>query len=226
MDFAMQAADCRPFTSGRRSNPIRWSALLTSTRPIRSGTHSESSDAARLPDVAVGTMIASRLRAGLRRAIGRSAKLLQAGMPAPETSDAWVFVAHPDDELIYAGAAILSNPRRRWHIVIATHGLESARAAEAIAVGAALRERSIAAEYHFFGHPDKRSEVDGGIDCDTFRSQGVATASRPNRPDLHPRPVRRIRTSRTPGCSQTCRGRLCLERRFRLLERNHHGALQ
>jgi LmbE family N-acetylglucosaminyl deacetylase len=95
-------------------------------------------------------------------------------MTAGDPAVAWVIVAHPDDELLYAGAAILSNPKRVWNLVIATHVAASRRGREALAVGEALRANSIENRYHFLEHPDQKDEADGGIDARRFCAQIAA----------------------------------------------------
>jgi LmbE family N-acetylglucosaminyl deacetylase len=92
-------------------------------------------------------------------------------MPDPERSAAWAIVAHPDDEIIFAGGAILANSNFVWNIVIATHAKASRRASEALAVQEALGALGIDARYAFLEHKDARQMPNGGIERAMFLEQ-------------------------------------------------------
>ena len=94
----------------------------------------------------------------------------------------WIVVAHPDDELIFSGGALLSHPGDPWTVVVATHPESSPRAAEALAARGALRQRGLQVDYRFLGHSDEQWHPFGGIDPKRLRSQlsalGVAAGER------------------------------------------------
>ena len=76
----------------------------------------------------------------------------------------WVIVAHPDDEVIFAGGAMLSHRDDPWTVVIATHSEESPRAVEALVARDRLRGQGLQIDYRFLGFPDEPHHAGGGID--------------------------------------------------------------
>ena len=76
----------------------------------------------------------------------------------------WVVAAHPDDELIFAGAAILSHPDEAWTVVIVTQTETTERAAEALCARDLLRGEGLRIDYRFLGQADFRIHSTGGID--------------------------------------------------------------
>lgn len=91
----------------------------------------------------------------------------------------WVIVAHPDDELIFAGGAMLKHPDSRWRVVVATHEETSPRAAEALAARDALRGLGLKVDYIFLGETDEQWHRTGGIDPDRMAGRLRALGVRP-----------------------------------------------
>ena len=95
----------------------------------------------------------------------------QSARRAKQCTSSWIIVAHPDDEIIFAGCAILANPNLAWNIVISTHSADSRRGKEARAVEQALIAMGIDVRYYFLGHSDERAAINGGIVREKFVSQ-------------------------------------------------------
>jgi LmbE family N-acetylglucosaminyl deacetylase len=83
----------------------------------------------------------------------------------------WVIVAHPDDELIFAGGAILTHADEPWTVVIATHEAGSPRAAESLAARDALRAQGFAIDYVFLEHTDEQWHATGGVEAPLMSRQ-------------------------------------------------------
>ena len=75
----------------------------------------------------------------------------------------WVIVAHPDDEVIFAGGAILARRDEAWTVVCATHAEDSPRAVEALGARDRLRAHGVRVDYRFLGFPDEPHHPEGGI---------------------------------------------------------------
>jgi LmbE family N-acetylglucosaminyl deacetylase len=73
-----------------------------------------------------------------------------------------LLVAHPDDEVIFAGGLLLSS-RCRWLVLIATHSIDSARGVESRAAWSALRDAGAVVEYELLGHRDAERRRNGAI---------------------------------------------------------------
>lgn len=80
-------------------------------------------------------------------------------------------IAHPDDETIFMGGTILSNPSFIWKIMCATYEEDSPRAQEALKAIRYYRAWGIDIEIMFLGHKDKHKIPDGGIDHVKLSSQ-------------------------------------------------------
>lgn len=76
----------------------------------------------------------------------------------------WVIVAHPDDEIIFAGGTILSHADEPWTAVIVTTEAGSGRLAEALRARDELRGLGVDIDYRFLDHEDGRFQEFGGID--------------------------------------------------------------
>lgn len=76
----------------------------------------------------------------------------------------WIIVAHPDDEIIFAGGAILSHSHEPWTVVIAAAAADSARAAESLKAREELRALGVEIDYRFLGHDDIQFHPTGGVD--------------------------------------------------------------
>ena len=76
----------------------------------------------------------------------------------------WVVVAHPDDELIFAGGAMLAHPHEPWTVVIVTQTEAAPRAAEALRARDLLRALGLEVDYRFLGHEDRQHHSTGGVD--------------------------------------------------------------
>ena len=102
----------------------------------------------------------------------------------------WVIVAHSDDEVIFAGGAILSHREEPWTVVIATQTEDSPRAAESLAARDQLRALGVEIDYRFLGHPEEAFTPYGGIDRARFAEQLDA---------LGVQPGERVYTHGSPG---------------------------
>ncbi len=83
----------------------------------------------------------------------------------------WAIVAHPDDEIIFAGGAILSHADESWTVVVATHPEGSMRVGESLKACAQLRSLGVDVSYRFLGHADELPNPTGGIDLRLLLAQ-------------------------------------------------------
>ncbi len=102
----------------------------------------------------------------------------------------WVIVAHSDDEVIFAGGAILSHRQEPWTVVIATQTEDSPRAAESLAARDQFRALGLEIDYRFLGHPEEAFTPYGGIDRERLAGQLAA---------LGVQPGERVYTHGSPG---------------------------
>ena len=83
----------------------------------------------------------------------------------------WVVVAHCDDEMIFAGGAILSHREEPWTVVIASQSQDPVRPAESLGCRDALRALGLDIDYRFLWHADEQFHCTGGIDPPTLSRQ-------------------------------------------------------
>jgi LmbE family N-acetylglucosaminyl deacetylase len=99
-------------------------------------------------------------------------------------------VAHPDDEIIFAGGAMLSHAGESWTVVFATHPEGSPRAAEARRACARLRGLGVDVSCRFLGHADMPLHPTGGIEPPRLLSELA---------QLTVKPGERLYTHGSPG---------------------------
>jgi LmbE family N-acetylglucosaminyl deacetylase len=80
-------------------------------------------------------------------------------------------IAHPDDETIFFGGTILSNPKYIWRILCATYTRGTSRASEMLRAVEAYKAAGSNATVEFLGHRDNKCFPQGGIDLELLRMQ-------------------------------------------------------